>query len=163
MSESDELMQQAAAIDARVSGADPAQIGPAVPPQPVRSATETGGHHPDPEVILALQTLVAGGAGVAANYFGSDHWNVTGDEAKSVATAIDGVLAKYLTDNYRMPVEVTLLMSLLLVFGPRYAVQRGIDAEKTESSTTQSAHIDSSDDGVREVDSLAADAANDDL
>ena len=148
---SDDLLAAAAQIDSRIPDQPQRTTGPVPPPQPIMSAASTGGHNPDAEVIMALQTLVAGGAGVLANYFDSEHWNLSVDESKTLATSIDAVLAKYLKDNYKMPVEMTLVLTVLLVFAPRYAQQRELDAKKAKSTTEKPTHADTGDLGLREV------------
>jgi len=92
------------------------------------------------------------GAGLAG-YFNSDHWNVQEDQSKSIAISLDAVLEKYLSGNYSMPPEITLLLTLGLVFGPKYQMQLELkknEKPKSEPVTSEPALPISGDNGVRE-------------
>ena len=155
----DELLQMAAEIDGEPA---PADMGiPENQPQLV-AGNKPPGHVPNPEIIMSLQAIVTmAGAGLAG-YFNSDHWHVQDAQSKAIAIALDGVLEKYLNDNYKMPPEVTLLLTLGLVFAPKYQMQ--LELKKNEKPTSEPIASEptlpiSGDDGIREIDSPESEPA----
>jgi hypothetical protein len=156
----DELLHLAAEIDGEPA---PVDIGmPENQPQAVGSNQPPPGHVPNPEIIMALQSIVTvSGAGLAG-YFNADHWNVDPDQSKAVAISIDAVLEKYLHGNYAMPPELTLLLTLAIVFGPKYKQQ--IELKKNEKPKAKSVEAEPtlsvpSDDGIREIDGVESEPA----
>ena len=155
----DELLQMAAEIDG-----EPAPVNMGIPenqPQLV-AGNKPPGHVPNPEIIMALQAIVTmAGAGLAG-YFNSDHWNVQDAQSKTIAISLDAVLEKYLHGNYKMPPEVTLLLTLGLVFGPKYQMQLELkknEKPKSEPIASEPALSVPSNDGVREVDGVESEPA----
>ena len=147
----DELLEMAAEIDG-----EPAPVDMGMQenqPQPINGNQPPPGHVPNAEIIMALQMIVTmAGAGLAG-YFNSDHWNVQEDQSKSIAISLDAVLEKYLSGNYSMPPEITLLLTLGLVFGPKYQMQLELkknEKQKSEPVTSEPALPISGDNGVRE-------------
>lgn len=154
----DELLQMAAEIDGEP--APTINPGQEFGPQPVTNNPPPG-HVPDPEIILALQTVVAmAGAGLAG-YFDSDHWNVDPEQSKAVAISLDAVLEKYLHGNYSMPPEITLLLTVGLVFGPKYKQQTDLKnaKPKTRPDPEKSTRPVSGDNGVWEIDGAQTEPA----
>ena len=156
----DELLEMAAEIDG-----EPAPVDMGMQenqPQPINGNQPPPGHVPNAEIIMALQMIVTmAGAGLAG-YFNSDHWNVQEDQSKSIAISLDAVLEKYLSGNYSMPPEITLLLTLGLVFGPKYQMQLELkknEKPKAEPSTTEPALSVPSDNGIREIDGVESEPA----
>ena len=156
----DELLQMAAEIDGEPA---PAAMGmPENQPQLVAGNQPPPGHVPNPEIIMALQAIVTmAGAGLAG-YFNSDHWNVQDAQSKTIAISLDAVLEKYLHGNYSMPPEITLLLTLGLVFGPKYQMQ--LELKKNEKPTSEPIASEptlpiSGDDGIREIDGVESEPA----
>ena len=155
----DELLQMAAEIDG-----EPAPVNMGIPenqPQLV-AGNKPPGHVPNPEIIMSLQAIVTmAGAGLAG-YFNSQHWNVEEAQSKSIAISLDAVLEKYLSGNYSMPPEITLLLTLGLVFGPKYQMQLELkknEKPKSEPIASEPALSVPSNDGVREVDGVESEPA----